>query len=159
MKKNLISALIIILTLTLFYSCKEDNVTSSSSSSSSSSSTTTNSNAGKSFTLIYDGVTYKGSSINLITNPEVGNTKYKNILTATGDVFSIAVFNIPESGSASLNGSTYNASNGDIALTMTMLSDYKMIGGFSGTINRNTTKKITLNTSYSGKALTGTIEW
>jgi hypothetical protein len=85
--------------------------------------------------------------------------KYKNRLIVTNDEFSIAVFNIPESGSATLKGSIYNASNGDVALTMTMLEDFKMLGGFSGTITRVATNKLTINANYSGKMLTGSIEW
>lgn len=155
MKKNLILIAMISLSLSLLHSCKDESVTETSSSTTS----TTNSNTGKSFSLIYNGITYKGNSVTLLANPVAGNTKYKSILTATNETFSVAIFNIPESGIATLKGSTYNATDGDIALTITLFSDNKSIGGFSGTINRVTPNKLTLNSKYSDKTLTGTIEW
>lgn len=153
MRKILILTLIV--GISLLYSCVDESVTETTSSTSS----TTNSNTGKSFSLVYNGITYKGNSVNLLANPETGNTKYKNMLTATNETFSVAIFNIPDSGVATLKGSTYNASSGDLALTITMLSEGKSIGGFSGTINRTTSNKVTLNSKYSDKTLTGTIEW
>ncbi len=156
MNKKIILTAIVVLSLSLFYSCDEENVTTTTSSSSSS---TTTSNTGKSFSLTYKGITYKGSSVNFVEYPETGNPKYKNRLTATSETFSIAIFNIPASGLATLKSGIYDATVGDIALTMTMLSDYSYIGGFNGTINRTASNKLTLNSNYSNQALTGTIEW
>ena len=143
------------LPILILFSCTKESKTTTKTTT-----TTISSDAGKSFTLAYDGKTYTGSSVTFALNPEPGNPNYKNILSASTNNFSVGVFNIPESGSAALRGLLYNAKEGHCALTVN-LNGSAISGVFSGTITRvsENTLQVAANHTELGKTLTGTIVW
>lgn len=157
--KRIFSTLAVIGLLTLL-SCSKSS--DSSSSTNTSTTTTTTTTEVNSFNLTYNGTNYTGTSVTYTPNPDASSPNYKNVTTASNNAMSIAVSNAPETGSGALCVVTLanpscSVSNGDRGITLNI--NGSSLFDFSGTIERVSAKKIKINATTSGKALTGTIEW